>query len=114
MTVHYLEIVTHDVDGVAALYEAMSGLSFGAPDADLGQARVAARDNGTFVGIRRPLADHEDPIVRTYVAVDDLAQTLAAAEHAGATIALPATPLGTHGTFAIVLYGDVQHGLWQR
>lgn len=58
--VHYLEIVSDDADALIALYERMYGLSFGAElDADLGNARVAVRPDGSWVGIRKPLAAHE-------------------------------------------------------
>ena len=50
MFVHYLEIVSNDVDRLTALYRRIHGLSFGPPDADLGQARVATRADGTLVG----------------------------------------------------------------
>jgi len=114
MTVHYLEIVSNDVDTLTGLYEHMHGLSFGPPDPDLGQARVAARADGTLVGIRKPLAAHEPPIMRTYLAVEDIQQAVKQAEAAGATIAYPPTRQGQRGSFAIVIQGDVQHGLWQR
>lgn len=114
MAVHYLEIVTEDADRVAALYERMYGLSFGAPDADLGQARVATQPDGTLVGIRKPLAAHEEPIVRAYLTVDDIQKAVKAAEGAGAMVAYPPTHQGRRGTFAIVIQGGVQHGLWQR
>ena len=114
MSVHYLEIVSNDVDALAGLYERMHGLTFGPPDADLGQARVATRPDGTLVGIRKPLAAHEQPIVRTYLAVDDIQAAVKKAEQAGALVAYPPTRQGARGTFAIVIQGDVQHGLWQR
>jgi uncharacterized protein len=114
MTVHYLEIVSNDVDTLTALYQRVHGLSFGPPDADLGQARVATRADGTLVGIRKPLAAHEQPIMRTYLAVEDIHQAVKNAEDSGATIAYPPTQQGRRGTFAIVIKGDVQHGLWQR
>jgi uncharacterized protein len=114
MTVHYLEIVSNDVDTLTALYQRVHGLSFGPPDADLGQARVATRADGTLVGIRKPLAAHEQPIMRTYLAVEDIHQAVRNAEDSGAAIAYPPTPQGRRGTFAIVIQGDVQHGLWQR
>jgi len=114
MAVHYLEIVSNDVDTLTGLYERMHGLSFGPPDPDLGQARVAARPDGTLVGIRKPLAAHEQPIMRTYLAVEDIQQAVKKAEDSGATIAYPPTRQGQRGTFAIVIQGDVQHGLWQR
>jgi predicted enzyme related to lactoylglutathione lyase len=114
MAVHYLEIVSNDVETLTALYQRMHGLSFGPPDPDLGQARVAARADGTLVGIRKPLAAHEEPIVRTYLAVDDIQQAVKSAEDSGAMVAYPPTQQGQRGTFAIVIQGDVQHGLWQR
>jgi predicted enzyme related to lactoylglutathione lyase len=114
MAVHYLEIVSNDVDTLTALYQRMHGLAFGPPDPDLGQARVATRTDGTLVGIRKPLAAHEEPIVRTYLAVEDIQQAVKQAEDSGATIAYPPTRQGQRGIFAIVIQGDVQHGLWQR
>jgi predicted enzyme related to lactoylglutathione lyase len=114
MTVHYLEIVTTDVDAVAELYQRVHGLTFGPPDADLGQARVATRPDGTLVGIRKPLAPHDLPIVRAYVAVDDIERAVKSAEEHGAKVAYGPTAQGRRGTFAILVQGDVQHGLWQR
>ena len=114
MGVHYLEIVTEDVDATCALYARVHGLSFGQPDPDLGQARVATRADGSLVGIRKPLAAHETPIMRTYLAVDDIAKAAKEAEAAGALVAYPPTRQGQRGSFAIVIQGGVQHGLWQR
>lgn len=114
MAVHYLEIVSYDVDTLTGLYQRVHGLSFAPPDPDLGQARVATRAGGTLVGIRAPLAPHEQPIMRTYLAVEDIQEAVKKAEGSGATIAYPPTRQGKHGTFAIVIQGDVQHGLWQR
>lgn len=113
MVVHYLEIVTNDVDAMMALYERVHGLRFGPPDADLGQARVATRPDGTLIGIRAPLAAHEQPIVRAYVKVDDIQRAVKTAEDSGATTAYPPTAQGQRGTFAIVIQGGVQHGFWQ-
>ena len=114
MAVHYLEIVSNDVDSLAGLYEHTHGLSFGPPDPDLGQARVAAQADGTLIGIRKPLAAHEQPTMRAYLAVGDIQQATKKAEESGATIAYPPTRQGSHGTFAIAIQGDVEHGLWQR
>lgn len=113
MTVGYLEIVTPDVDATCALYESVHGLSFGPKDADLGGARAARKPDGTVVGVRAPLAAHESPIVRAYLAVDDIQEAVKGAQQRGATIAYPPTKQGEHGTFAIVIQDDVQHGLWQ-
>jgi predicted enzyme related to lactoylglutathione lyase len=114
MPVHYLEIVSNEVDTLTGLYQRMLDLSFGPPDPDLGQARVATQPDGMLVGIRRPLAAHERPLMRTYLAVEDIQHAVKRAEDAGATIAYPPTRQGQRGTFAIVIHGDVEHGLWQH
>jgi predicted enzyme related to lactoylglutathione lyase len=114
MAVHYLEIVSNDVNTLTGLYERVHGLFFGPPDPDLGQARVATQADGTLVGIRKPLAAHEQPIMRTYLAVEDIQQAANKAEEHGATVAYPPTRQGQRGTFAIVIQDGVQHGLWQR
>ena len=113
MAVHYLEIVTDDVDTLVGLYEQVHGLSFGPPAPDLGQARVATQSDGTVLGIRKPLAAHEQPIIRTYLEVKDIQRATKKAEESGATLAYPPTRQGDHGTFAIVIQGDVEHGLWK-
>jgi predicted enzyme related to lactoylglutathione lyase len=114
MPVHYLEIVSNDVQTLTGLYQRIHGLSFGPPDPDLGQALVATEADGTLVGIRKPLAAHEQPITRTYLEVDDIQQAVKKAEEHGAVVAYPPTRQGERGTFAIVIQGDAQHGLWQR
>ena len=114
MTIHYLEIVTPDADALTGLFQRLHGLTFGAPEPELGGARVATRSDGTLVGVRKPLASHETPIVRTYVAVEDIGLAAKEAEQNGALVAYPPTQQGRWGTFAIVIQGGVQHGLWQR
>lgn len=114
MRVHYLEIVCHDAAAQCEALERVHGLSFGPAVADLGQARVAEAPNGSLIGVRAPLAQHEQPIIRTYLEVEDIARTVEDAEAAGAVIAYPPTRQGDTGTWAIYILGDVQIGLWQR
>ena len=113
MAVHYLETVTNHVDTLVGLYQRMHGVSFGPPDPDLGHARVATQADGALVGIRDPLAAHEQPIMRTYLAVEDIQEAVKNAEKSGATIAYPPTQQGKRGTCAIVIQADLEHGLWQ-
>ena len=113
MRVHYVEIVTKDVAQTCSALEQIHGLEFGEMVADLGNARVAKVANGTLIGIRAPLAEHETPIVRTYFAVDDISETVKAAEAAGGFIAYPPTQHGDTGTGAIYILDGIQYGLWQ-
>jgi predicted enzyme related to lactoylglutathione lyase len=114
MRVHYVEIVCRDVAAQCAALERIHHVSFGPLVADLGQARVAEASDGSLIGVRAPLAEHEQPIVRTYLAVADIARAVEEAEAAGAVIAYPPTRQGDTGTWAIYYLGEVQLGLWQR
>jgi predicted enzyme related to lactoylglutathione lyase len=114
MRVHYMEIVCSDVAAQCAALEQVHGVSFGSEVAELGQARVAESPNGSLIGVRAPLAEHEQPIVRTYLEVDDIAEAVKKAESAGAMIAYPPTQQGDTGIWAIYILGDIQSGLWQR
>ncbi|HEY4530057.1 MAG TPA: hydroxylase [Luteimonas sp.] len=113
MQIHYLEIVTEDVDAVCAAYAAMGDVRFGEPEAALGNARTAALAGGGLVGVRAPLRETEKPVVRPYWLVDDIAGAVAAVVKAGGQVAVPPTDLPGHGTFAIYLHGGNEHGLWQ-
>jgi len=114
MQIYYLEIVTKDVDAVCAVYAAANGLEFGDADAALGNARTAALSGGGLVGVRAPLRESEEPVVRPYWLVDDIESAVAAAANAGAKVALPPMMIPGHGTCAIYIEGGVEHGLWQR
>ncbi len=113
MRIHYLEIVTKEVDAVCAAYAAAHGVPFGAPDAALGNARTAALEGGGLVGVRAPLRETEEPVVRPYLLVNDINTAVAAAVHAGAKLALPPMQIPGHGTCAIYSLGGNEHGLWQ-
>ena len=114
MLVHYLEIVTPDVDATCSALEALHGVSFGAPDAALGNARTATLEGGGMVGVRAPMHGGEEPVVRPYVLVEDIEAEVEAARAAGAEIALPYMEIPGHGACAIYILGGIQHGLWQR
>ncbi len=114
MQIYYLEIVTKDVEAVCAGYAAALGVKFGQPDARLGQARTAALPGGGLVGVRAPLRDTEEPIVRPYWLVEDIKAAVAAVEKADGQIAHPPLEIPGHGTFAIYVQGGNDHGLWQR
>ena len=113
MLIQYLEIVTKDVDAVCTSYASANGLEFGVPDARLGNARTAALVGGGLVGVRAPLRETEEPVVRPYWLVKDIEAAVAAVVHAGGKIAVPPMQIPGHGTFAIYIQGGNDHGLWQ-
>lgn len=114
MEIFYLEIVTKEVDAVCAAYAAANRVQFGEPDAMFGNARTAAMPSGGLVGVRAPLRDTEEPVVRPYWLVDDIKAALATAEKSGGKVAHPPMEIPGHGTFAIYIQGGIDHGLWQN
>ena len=114
MRIEYLEIVTPDVDAVCATYEKIHGVSFSEPEAGLGGARTAKLAGGGRVGVRAPMHEAEEPVVRPYVLVDDIDAAAQAAEEAGAEIAHPRMEIPGQGKFAIFIQGGIQHALWQN
>jgi uncharacterized protein len=118
--VHYLEIVTPDVEivtpDVGATCDALAKLhavTFAAPAPELGNARTAKLRGGGLVGVRAPMRPDEEPVVRPYVLVDDIAAAVEKAKTAGGEIALPPTEIAGRGQCAIYVQGGIQHGLWE-
>ncbi|MER7332100.1 MULTISPECIES: hypothetical protein [unclassified Micromonospora] len=114
MQMYYLEIVTKEVDAVCATYAAANGVQFGQPDPGLGNARTAEMPGGGLVGVRAPLRETEEPVVRPYWLVDDIEAAVAAVAEAGGEIAVEPMEIPGRGTFAIYVQGGNDHGLWQR
>lgn len=114
MPIHYLEIVTPDVDATCTAYATLHGVRFGEPVAEFGNARTAELGGGGRVGVRAPMHETEEPVVRPYWLVDDVEAAAKAAEAAGAEIAHPPMEIPGHGTFAIYIQGGMEHGIWQR
>jgi predicted enzyme related to lactoylglutathione lyase len=113
MKTHYLEIVTREVDAVCAAYASALGVQFGEPDAALGGARTASLADGGLAGVRAPLRDTEEPVVRPYWLVPDINAAADAVVQAGGQIAVAPMEIPGHGKFAIYLLGGNDHGLWQ-
>jgi uncharacterized protein len=113
MRVHYLEIVTPEVDATCAALGKVHGITFSEPEAGLGNARTAALADGAKIGVRAPMHDAEGPVVRPYLLVDDIEAALTTAVETSGEIAHPPLELPGHGTFAIYIQGGVHHGLWQ-
>lgn len=114
MNVHYLEIVTKDVDAVCALHSQVLGLTFSDVDQNLGGARTVRLENGGVLGVRAPMHDGERPVVRPYMLVDDIAAAIATARESGAEIAVPPMVIPGQGSCAIYFLGGIEFGLWQK
>jgi predicted enzyme related to lactoylglutathione lyase len=75
---------------------------------------VAELAGGGRVGVRAPMHESEEPVVRPYWLVDDIEAALATAVAAGAEVAHPPLEIPGQGTFAIYFLGGTQQGLWQK
>ena len=113
MKVQYLEIVTPKVAETCAALSQAHGVDFSQPIAEFGNARTAKLKDGGLIGVRAPLRESEQPVVRPYLLVEDIKAAVKAAEAAGANIAMPPMPIPGQGTFAIYILGGIEHGLWQ-
>ena len=113
MKVHYLEIITPEVETLCKTYAQLHGISFGETDPILGGARVAELDGGGLIGIRPPMRETESPTVRHYTLVEDIQKTVSEAEKIGALIALPPMELPGRGICAIVIHAGIESGYWQ-
>lgn len=111
--IHYLEIVTTEVDSTCEAYAVSCNVKFGPPDPLLGGARVCFMADGSQTGVRPPLRDTEAPIIRAYWLVRNVEAALAVAQARGAEVALPPTHIPTKGTCGIYILGGVEHGVWQ-
>lgn len=111
--VYYLEIVTPDIDAAAGFYAEAFGWDFAPAAPELGGARVATLPDGSLCGIRAPMHEQEQPIVRTYLHVPDLDAAVAKAAELGAEIALPRLEIPGYGAVAIYFLGGIEQGVWQ-
>ena len=108
--IHYLEIVTPEVDATCAALEKIHDVVFSEPHAELGNARTAPLKGGGMMGVRAPMRADEEPVVRPYVLVDDIESVLEAAVAAGGELALPPMEIAGRGKCAIYIQGGIQHG----
>jgi predicted enzyme related to lactoylglutathione lyase len=111
--IHYLEVVTPNVDATCRTLEQIRRVQFGVPIAELGNARTAGLHFGGMIGVRAPMHDGEEPTVRPYILVNDIEAALKSAVAAGGEVAHPPLEIPGRGKFAIYCLGGIQHGLWQ-
>lgn len=113
MQIYYLEIVTPDVDATCATYSQLHGVMFSDGEIGLGNARTAALANGGMIGVRAPMHESEDPVIRPYLLVEDIDAATEAVVSAGGEIAHPPMEIPGFGKFAIYIQGGNHLGLWQ-
>ena len=111
--IHYLEIVTPDVEAAVHFHSEAYGWRFKAMGPELGNSFVATLPGGSLCGIRAPMRDQEKPIVRSYLRVTDINIAIQRASELGATVALDPVEIPGQGKIAIYLYGGIEQGLWQ-
>lgn len=112
-SLHYLEIVTPEVNQTADIYRSQFGWHFGEPIAELGNALVANLNDGSRCGIRAPMSPAESPKVRIYLRVDSIADHVRQLAQSDAEVLLDRMEIPGHGTIAIYQMGGVEHGLWE-
>lgn len=114
MEIGYLEIVSNDQESTCAILSSIHGVTFSEPIPSLGGARTAILSNGGRIGVRSPLRENEEPIVRPYITVKDIDLSIAVAKEKGAIVAVPPMELPGQGKCAIYILEGVDHGLWQN
>lgn len=114
LNIHYLEIVTPEVDATCDALAKAHGVKFGEPIPQFGNARTAQLRNGGRLGVRAPMRADEEPVVRPYLLVDDIDAAVEAVREAGGQFAMLPTEIPGEGRFAIYFLGGIQHGLWQE
>lgn len=111
--IHYLEVVTKNVEQVCESYAKSLGVTFSDSVAELGGARTASIANGGTLGVRPPMHDAEESATRPYYLVADIEASVELAKNNGAEVALPPMEILGRGRCAILMYGPIQSGLWQ-
>lgn len=113
MKLHYLEIVTPDIEATCATYENIYSVKFSEEDELLGGAKTCTLPDDTIIGVRAPLRETEEPIIRPYWLVDDIEKAVSIIETQGGEIAVPPLEIPSKGKFAIYIQGGIDQGFWQ-
>ncbi len=113
MKVHYLEIVSLQPDSQRDAIQHLSGITFSDPVGELGNAVCTTLPDGSQLGIRAPMHEKEEPVVRPYFLCEDIESKVEHLSNLGAEIMHPPMDIPGHGKFAVYILGGVQQGLWQ-
>jgi len=113
MQLHYLEIVTPEVDATCATYSELHGVAFSDPEPELGNSRTASLEGGGMIGVRAPMHEAEEPTIRPYILVDDIETAARAVTETGGELMVPPMEIPGRGRIAIYSQGGVQHAFWE-
>ena len=113
----WADLMTPDRTRAREFYRGLLGWEYGPESpAEMGYYTMALKHGEQVVGIGEPLPGDESPTAywSVYLATDDAAASLEAAEAAGAKVVAPVTPVEGFGTMAV--FADPTGalvGLWQ-
>ena len=113
MKLHYLEIVSSDMEAFCQQYELEHKVKFSDSDQTLGGAKTCRLADSTILGVRAPLRETETPIIRPYWRVSDIKKSVENVKKNGAKIAMEPLEIPGKGSFAIYIQGGIEHGFWQ-
>lgn len=116
---NFVDLMSHGLDGAKAFYGDLFGWT--AEDQDTGEAPpyvLFHQADRAVAGLGEASADMKahgvPPVWNTYVAVDDVAATVARVAELGGTVVMPAMPVAHAGHMAICLDGEgAAFSLWQ-
>jgi uncharacterized protein len=112
------ELMTGDTSKAASFYTSLFGWQ--ANEMDMGDATYTMFKSGDadIAGMLKIPQGQEGTIPphwMSYIAVDDVDATLAQAQELGASVAVPVTPVGDFGRFAVVADPTGAHiAFWQK
>jgi predicted enzyme related to lactoylglutathione lyase len=100
----WVDLWTSDVEGSAAFYGAIFGWEAQEPSPEFGGYFMFTRDGVPIAGGMGDMGDlRADNTWKVYLATDDIAKTVAAAEAAGAQVPAPVMPVADLGQQAVLV-----------
>jgi predicted enzyme related to lactoylglutathione lyase len=111
----WADLWTSDVDGSRRFYGELLGWESGDADPQFGGYFMFTRDGVPAAGAMGDMGDMKaDDSWKVYLATDDVARTVAAAEAAGAHVVVPAMPVADLGIQAVLVDPTgAPIGVWQ-
>ncbi|HEY6531243.1 MAG TPA: VOC family protein [Acidimicrobiales bacterium] len=110
----WIDLMTTDTDRARSFYGELFGWDCDEGDAEFGGYANFTRDGEQIAGLMGAMPDAQPDVWSVYLAVDDAAATVAAAEAEGAPVYVPPMQVGDYGTMAVIADpGGAAVGMWQ-